>query len=244
MISFRRLAGTALVAGVIAGLALSAARQAWVIPLILQAEEIEFLPSLPAARDGQTTPPDDREARAAAAALPREWQPAAGFPRHAWTWTANALTGFGFALLLVAGYGLSGRPVHATRGLLWGLAGFAAASLAPALGLPPALPGAPEADLAARQVWWLAAVAAATGGLALLAFARRPWLRLLGLPLLALPHLIRAPRTAEPLPAALADLAPRFIAATLLTNLGFWLLLGLLSGWMWGRTAQRADPGL
>lgn len=226
MMLFRRLVGTALVAGVVAGIALSAARQAWVVPLILRAEQVEHAAAPHAHAPG----------------IPErhEWQPAEGFERIAWTWVATTLAGFGFALLLVAAYALSGRPVDAKRGLLWGLAGFLAASLAPALGLPPALPGVPEADLAARQIWWLGTVAASAAALALLAFGPRPWLRLLGLPLLALPHLIGAPRAPEPLPAALAELAPRFIAATLLCNLAFWLLLGAVSGWAWGRTGQRA----
>ncbi len=225
MTQIRRLIGTALLAGLVAGLALSAARQAWVVPLILQAEQFET--SAPHAHDAGPPPSP-------------EWQPAAGLERSAWTWAANVLTGCGFALLLVAGYLWSGRALTAWRGLLWGLAGYAAASLAPALGLPPALPGAPEADLAARQVWWLSTVAATAAGLAAFCFAPSLWLRLLGLPLLALPHVIGAPRAAEPPPPALAELLPRFVAATLLCNLGFWLLLGAVSGWAGWRTGQRA----
>jgi predicted cobalt transporter CbtA len=45
----------------------------------------------------------------------------------------------------------SGHDLDARRGLLWGLGGFAALHLAPAVGLPPELPGMASADLAARQ---------------------------------------------------------------------------------------------
>jgi cobalt transporter subunit CbtA len=237
MVLLRRLIGTALLAGVIAGLVLSAARQVWVVPLILSAEDFEIPSDGHAGHGGR---PAIRAAAPERSEAPAVWQPAAGLERHAWTWAANSLTGFGFAVLLVCAYSLSGRAVDAKRGLLWGCAGFLAASGAPALGLPPALPGAPEAGLAARQVWWLGTVAATAGGLALLAFGGAPWRRLLGLPLLALPHLIGAPRAGEALPAALAALTARFIAATLLINLGFWLLLGLVSGWAWRRGAGSA----
>jgi predicted cobalt transporter CbtA len=87
----------------------------------------------------------------------------------------------------------------------------------------------------ARQVWWLATVLCSGSGLALLAFASGRWWRWLGIPLLILPHLVGAPHTGEPLPPQLAELAPRFVATTLAVNLGFWLLLGAVSGWWWPR---------
>ena len=49
-------------------------------------------------------------------------------------------TGMNFALILTACFALSGRPVTGQTGVLWGLAGFAIVSLAPALGLPPEVP--------------------------------------------------------------------------------------------------------
>jgi cobalt transporter subunit CbtA len=232
---FRRLIGAALLAGLIAGLWLSAARQIWVVPLILQAEALEGPPPAHGDHPGHGTPADGPHAQPADGV--REWQPAGGFERNAWTWAANAITSIGFALLLAAGYGLSGRPVTGLRGLLWGLAGFAVFSLAPAWGLPPALPGAPEMPLAARQLWWLETVTATAGGLCLLAFAGRRWWRWLGLPLLALPHVVGAPHALAVLPAPLADLTRQFVAATLLVNLSSWLVLGAVSGWVWSKNA-------
>ena len=49
---------------------------------------------------------------------------------------------------------------------------FAAFGLAPALGLPPELPGAFAASLRERQLWWLLAASGAAAGLLLLAFKR------------------------------------------------------------------------
>src|SRR5260370_596802 len=103
-----------------------------------------------------------------------EWAPETGIERAAYTLVADLLTAIGFALLLAAGFTLRGGAVTWRDGLFWGLAGFATFTLAPGLGLPPAIPGTEAAPLAARQIWWLATVASTGCGLALLAFTRRP----------------------------------------------------------------------
>jgi cobalt transporter subunit CbtA len=234
MADFRRLTGAALLAGLAAGLWLCAARQVWVVPLILQAEAFELAPSEHAAHHGHGTPPDGRQARMLEAQA-QEWEPADGWERAGWTWAANLLTSFGFALLLVGGYGLRGGEVGWRRGLLWGLAGFMVFSAAPALGLPPALPGVPEAPLLPRQLWWMGTVLATGGGLVLLAFARGNRWRWLAIPLLLLPHVVGAPRVAGTLPHGLAVLTRQFLIATLLVNLSSWLVLGAVSGWLWSR---------
>jgi cobalt transporter subunit CbtA len=110
----------------------------------------------------------------------------------------------GFALLLVGCYALR-RDVNWRKGLLWGLAGFASFSLGPALGLPPELPGAHAADLLARQAWWIATAVATATGLACVVLPKSIPLKLLGVVLVALPHLIGAPqpiRADNELPAA------------------------------------------
>ena len=73
------------------------------------------------------------------------------------------LTWAGFGLL--AGAGLTafralpgGGRIPATA---LGLIGFAVLSLAPAIDLPPELPGMEAAELADRQLWWVATVAVA-----------------------------------------------------------------------------------
>ena len=233
---FRRIVVTALIAGLVGGLALSIGRQAFVVPLILDAEVYEQ------AAEHQH-PGHDHAAMAQGAPAPaqpaeKEWEPADGLERNAWTWAANGLTGFGFALLLVAGFVLSGRPVNVLRGLLWGVAGFAVFSLAPAIGLPPALPGAPEVALVPRQLWWLCVVIGAASGLALLVFGAS-WWRWLGLLLIVLPHPIPAPHNDEPLIAPLVALTQRFIVSTLAVNGVFWLVLGAVGGWLWSRQASR-----
>ena len=71
------------------------------------------------------------------------------FTRDLWTTVFFGLVYVAYALILVAGFGLArvyGKVITAREGLLWGIAGFAAFQLAPAMGLAPELPG----TLAAR----------------------------------------------------------------------------------------------
>jgi cobalt transporter subunit CbtA len=228
MSHFGHIVATGLLAGLVAGLWLSAARQLWVVPLILQAEALEH------AAPPHGHPPGIPEHATGTAAVP--------LVRHAWTWAANVLTYSGFALMVVAGMALTGRGTGTLHGLGWGLAGFAVFSLAPGIALPPALPGVPEAPLPARQGWWLSVVLATGCGLALLLLARGRGWRWLGLPLLALPHILTAPRAGDALTGPLAGLTRGFAAVTLVINLSAWLVLGAASGWLWSRLAEREQP--
>ena len=109
---------------------------------------------------------------------------------------ANVLTGVGFGLLLAGCFILFDGGVDWRRGLLWGLGGFAAFAVAPALGLPPEPPGVPASEIAGRQLWWLGAAMATAIGLGLMVLARRWPIKALGIALLFVPHLIGAPHQA------------------------------------------------
>lgn len=227
---FRRILTAALIAGVVAGLLATGLQMTRVWPLILAAEEFEEAAPTQAHHHGAGAPV------AAHAALAEAWAPADGAERMAYTLLFNLLAGFGFALLVNAGLALSqlvGRQPDPASGLLWGLAGFAGFSLAPALGLPPELPGMAAADLLDRQVWWLATVLATLSGIALIALPRRLPLALLGLVLLVLPHVVGAPHPTEVAASRVPPgLAASFVAASLATAAMFWIALGALSGWL------------
>ena len=146
------------------------------------------------------------------------------------TLLADIVTGGGFALMLSAVALLVGRRITTANGALWGLAGFAAVALAPALGLPPELPAMPVADLSARQGWWILTVGLTAIGLYLLILRREPMLRAGGIALLVVPHLFTAPHPADlssPIPPTLAA---EFAVASLATGAVFWVLLGLAIG--------------
>jgi cobalt transporter subunit CbtA len=220
---FRRILIAALVAGFAAGVLATAVQAARVWPLILTAETFE------------NAAPADAHQHGTAAAV-EAWSPEDGLERTAFTLLFNLLAGFGFALLLNAALVLrraAGGQTDATTGLLWGLAGFASFALAPALGLPPELPGMVAADLLARQLWWIATALATAGGIALIVLPRRLPAALIGVVLLVVPHVVGAPHPdpaeASPVPA---ELAAGFVAASLVTAAVFWAALGAVSGWL------------
>jgi cobalt transporter subunit CbtA len=221
----RRILLTGLIAGTAAGLFAAGLQHLRLIPLIAAAEVYEAAGAHADHQHGQ-------EAAAA------EWQPAPGLERAGFTVLADVLAGIGFALLLAGGVALArlrGYPIDARRGLIWGAAGFAVFALAPAMGLPPELPGMQAAGLMARQEWWLLTAAATSLGLGLLVFARQPVVRIIGAAILVLPHLVGAPIAPHGASALPAELAAEFATASLATAALFWLLLGGLSGWLYRR---------
>lgn len=213
---FHRVFLSALIAGAVAGLFAWGAHMAKTAPLILAAESYEV-------------------AEAADSSDDREWAPEEGVARHAFTLLANVVIAIGFGLVLVGAFALQGGEVDGWRGAVWGLAAFAAFHAAPALGLPPELPGMAAAPLGPRQLWWLATAAATGAGIALVAFGRRLGAMVLGAALIVAPHLVGAPAhdiQASPLPA---ELAARFAAASLVIAGLFWTLLGGLAGFVYRR---------
>lgn len=211
----KRLFAAALLAGAVTGLLVSAVQSVRLVPLLVQAERYE---------DGHD------HAKTAAPAGAHGHVPV---ERTALTVLADVVIGAGFALMLAAAMVARGRPVDWRLGIAWGLAAFAVVSLAPAVGLPPDVPGTDRAALADRQVWWLLTATATAGGLWLAAFSERLWLKIAGLALIAVPHLIGAPRpdgsTGGDVPA---ELAIAFAANALAINALFWVVLGALTAWL------------
>ena len=221
---FGRIVLTALAAGAIAGVFVWGAHVLKTTPLILQAEVYE-----------DAALAQSHGAAVVAAVEDESWAPADGIVRGAYTFLADMLSSIGFAFLLTGAMALAGRGVDWRRGILWGLCGFAAFYLSPAFGLPPELPGMQAADLHDRQLWWLATVACAAGGLALIFLAGPRAAKLAGAALILVPHLVGAPgHEIEPSPLP-AELAAQFTVATLLITGLFWMLLGALTGYFYRR---------
>jgi cobalt transporter subunit CbtA len=147
-----------------------------------------------------------------------------------------------YGLILVAGFGLAqhfGQRISAREGVLWGIAGFVAIQLAPAIGLAPELPGTVGPDLTDRQVWWAATVACTAAGLALIGYGRKPVWVALAVLILALPHVFGAPELDGFTGVAPPEVASAFAARSLAVGLAAWSLMGWLAGWMWDRDAVR-----
>jgi cobalt transporter subunit CbtA len=154
----------------------------------------------------------------------------------------NILAGIGFALLLNAALAVyrahTSLEPRLRAGLAWGVAGFLSFSLAPALGLFPALPGAAEADLVSRQIWWVATAAATAVGLALIAsswrglISWRPVALVLGVALVIAPHIVGAPTPpAGAVSSVPSDLGRQFAFTSMAVAFAFWLVLGGASAW-------------
>lgn len=242
---FRNAVFAAAVAGLLAGLILAALQAYATVPLILQAETFENA-GAPAHDHGAASAGDPPAAEAAESHDHGEeaWAAADGFERFAYSLAVNVVSGIGFGLLLVAASEFAGGISSWRNGMIWGLAGFAVFTLAPGLGLPPELPAMPAADLLARQVWWIGTVAATAAGLALIAFSGMAPLSILGVVLIALPHIIGAPQPQShesPIPETLHH---RFVISVAVTNLVFWVALGGILGLLRHRfLGLPANPG-
>ena len=241
-----RLLSAALAAGFLAAVVATGLELALTSPLIVAAEAYEArdthqagggLPIVHVHAGHDHTAPDGK-------ASP-EWQPGEGLPRVAFTGLATLVGAVGYALLLGAVMLACGREPTPEAGLAFAVAGFASVALAPALGLPPELPGSEAAPLVARQAWWVMTAAATGMGLYLIGVRRSLIAILGGLVLIVAPHLAGAPQPppgASELPAALAA---QFAARSLAVGFVFWVLIGLGLGWAWqgfgrGRGVARA----
>lgn len=215
----------ALLSGALAGSALFIL-QRWTVEPLIQAAEVYETEAHPSE---QGSPHEDEG-----------WQPSSPFQRNIFTALATILTSIGFAAVLFGIVSLSGQPLFVGQGAIWGLAGFACFSLAPALGLPPVPPGVAVADLKARQLWWIATAVATAIGLWLVASRRRNWLlRIGGVASLLLPHVIGAP-VATGQSVVPARLIRQFTIASLANQAMFWVLLGTTGGFLYTRLARRS----
>jgi cobalt transporter subunit CbtA len=235
----KRIAQTAGFAGLLAAIVLTLLQSLWVTPLILQAESFEVAEPAAIEHHHEAGAAPGHDAAGGHSHDGEAWAPQDGWQRLLSTGLSNLVVAVGFALMLAGLFTLR-APEKTWQGLLWGLAGFATFVLAPASGLPPELPGTAAAELLLRQYWWIGTAASTAAGLALLAFGSNWTLRILGVMILALPHVVGAPQ-----PEVHASLAPealeqQFILASLFTNVAFWAALGLAAAWFYRRNRQGA----
>ncbi|MHA1164014.1 MAG: CbtA family protein [Alphaproteobacteria bacterium] len=227
----------AIIAGMLAGV-VAGGFQIWRIsPLIIAAEVYENQGDTGTAHSHDASQPGAHHHGDAGAA----WAPEDGFERTAYTLLANLIMGVGFAFVMAAAVMFTGRAITTQNGVLWGLAGFAVFTLAPATGLAPELPGMPAAELIARQTWWWGTAIATASGIALIVLKKCIPYRTLGVALIALPHLIGAPHPQTQNSAVPAALAADFAANSLAMMALFWIVLGVSLGWALNRTRTPAE---
>jgi cobalt transporter subunit CbtA len=217
-----RLVLAALIAGMAAGFIYGGVQHVQTTPLILAAEVYETAPAHD--HGAATTDP------AATLAPVEEWAPADGWQRTLSTTLSSVITGAGFAVLLAGVSLLTGFPITPKNGLIWGICGFLAVTVAPGAGLAPELPGMPAGDLVSRQVWWAATIIASGAGIFLIATRRELIWLAAAVFLIALPHIIGAPQPISHETAVPAGLAASFAASTIAASAVLWSLIGLFLG--------------
>lgn len=214
----KNLLSSAVFAGLIAGFVAALLQFLLVIPLLLEGELYETGARVHFLVDGMT------QSDKGAPALGTEWS------RHAMTVAFNLVTYTGYGLILIAGM-IIARQMHGAQltpraGLIWGLCGFIAVQMAPAVGLPPELPGTIAAELGPRQVWWSGTILATGVGLWLIAFLPGLVGPLIGSALILAPQLIGAPHLDAYFGIAPPELSAEFVTVSLGSAAVGWTLLG------------------
>ncbi len=228
----------AIFAGCIAGTVVFSVQFFKLIPLILTAETYET--GLADHHDTATTAEVEHSHGATHTHDHEAWQPEDGLERYAYTFFSNIGMAIGFALLLMGIWMWRDQTINTTTGLLWGLGGFIAFSLAPSFGLPPELPGTQAAALDDRQVWWLATALATSIGLGMLFLYHHLATKIGGVVFIALPHIIGHPQ--GPMGGAVPpELNAHFAAASIAVMGLFWVVLGACCGWLYGHFDQKPE---
>lgn len=243
--SFRHIVLSAVITGLITGVLITLVQMFTTVPLIAQAEVYEQGEGKPAAGAVVTEAADAAHDHGADDHEAGTWAPKDGFERTFYTGLTSVLVAIGYALLLGACFSQM-RSVGWRTGLALGIAGFVVFQLAPALGLPPQPPGSPYADLVARQLWWVGTAGATALGLGAWFYARSHskmlWIPV-GIVLILLPHVIGAPQPVEGQVAILPkELSQRFALLALFTAAVFWLVLGSIQGYVFGKLGRRQAP--
>jgi cobalt transporter subunit CbtA len=229
-IMLKRTLIAAILAGLAAGLVMSVLQHWRLTPLIIAAEQYEN----GAPHDhGAAATPHVHDTTNAATELHDHgdgWAPKDGIERTFFTSMTSILTGVGFAALLAGLAQSLGVTLSRKSGVIMGLCGFFAVSLAPSVGLPPELPGMASATLDHRQAWWILTILATATGLWLMLKRKVTWALPLAILLMALPHIVGAPQPPAEASMVPPSLASSFVANSLAANLIFWCVIGYLLG--------------
>ena len=216
---FRNLVLSAFFIAIIAGLFLTLYQEMLITPIIVESEIYEVV----------------EEVSHHGVLQDESWSPDNGTERSAFSFMANLLVCFAYALLLLSIMATQ-SSLKVVQGFFWGGAAYLSVFALPALGLAPEIPGMEAAYLEGRQAWWLLTVVSSAVGLWLLAFLKLP-LKGLGIVLLLFPHLFGAPQpdihgftnTDPHAVTELMQLWHRFIIQTSVANGLLWLIIGVLS---------------
>lgn len=215
-----------LVAGLLAGLIMAGMQYVRLTPLILAAEVYETPETEAIAEANKPCVETMADMKMCNDEGRPSWKPEDGWQRMIATTAASLLTGSGFAILMLGLSLLVNIPITIQSGMIWGLCGFIAISLAPSIGLPPELPGMPAADLHTRQIWWVLTIVFTSAAIYLWIKAKDHWWHMAAVMVAIAPQLFAPPnanKTESNLPASLAA---EFVSSSLAANLVMWLAIG------------------
>ncbi len=217
----KNLVYSALFAGLAAGIIVAAMTVFMLVPTILEAELYET---------GQLIHFGDVNAAMPDIEAEQDWA------RNGLTALYAATIYIGFAFVMVAAMAFAqekGVQITVRSGILWGLAGYAAFQLSPAMGIAPELPGMIAAELVPRQIWFVGTVVATLVGIGAVVFGKN-WLHWgIGLVILAIPHIIGAPHPEVFGGIVPPELAAGFAGRSLAVGAVGWISLGVLSAYFW-----------
>lgn len=224
----KRLLVSGLFAGFAAGLIAAALIQLFVTPVLLEAELYERGELVHFGGSGGTALVHDHDSH--------EHADGEGSDRTLLNLGAALATNIGYGLILVAAMALAerrGYEITPRFGLIWGIAGFIAVQMMPAIGHPPELPGNAAADLQGRQMWWALTALLSAAGLGLIAFGKNWGIWIAGIAALLVPHLIGAPHPTSLTGPAPPEIAALFASRSLGVGLITWVILGCLAAYFW-----------
>ena len=222
---------TVLLSGFIVGLIYTVMQILMITPLIISAEKYE-LSEVPADFKIEDSEGISKE-EIAYHKYSGNWINSILNIRNFYTSISNIVTAIAFSMILISVFLMRGKLVNFNSGIIWGVAGFSIFSLAPALGLPPELPGMSAAALESRQIWWIGTVTATAVSIGIFSECKTILPKIAALAIIISPHIIGAPHPFVFESNVPAELSAQFAVMTLFTSAFFWLILGGTTGYFY-----------
>ena len=217
---FKNIFVSAVVCGALAGVLATVLQILLVTPLLLEAELLETGKSVHFPIDGS---PESVVKHVDI------WKDPF---RHIMTLCFNLVTFTGFGFLLLAAMNFfqqRGFALNTAEGIVAGVCGFIIFQLAPAVGLPPELPGTINVDVGTKQIWWITTIVCTTAGILCFSLSQNKVLILFGVVLIIIPHFIGHPKLDNYYGVAPPELAAEFASRALAVSMVTWIFLGIIS---------------
>tara|TARA_Y100000739_G_C20550550_1_gene438014 strand:- start:405 stop:1091 length:687 start_codon:yes stop_codon:yes gene_type:complete len=217
---FKNIFVSAVVCGALAGVLATAMQLLLVSPLLLEAELFETGQSIHFVADGSPE---------SAVKHLDIWQDPF---RHFMTLCFNLVTFTGFGFLLLAALSFlekRGFKLKTAEGIVAGVCGFIIFQLAPAIGLPPELPGTISVEVSTKQIWWITTIFCTAAGILCFSLSQNKLLILFGIFLVIIPHFIGHPKLDNYYGVAPPELAAEFASRALAVSMVTWIFLGIIS---------------